>query len=274
LHFDCIYITDLSAATLKRESDIQLGNEKLEIDMTDVPGDKSLLTIFNKSKLFLLDNKTDTIISEIVLKHNPRSMCMVNSQQAATALANERIQFIRAKDTTLEDETVLDVDVDVMGIAAYQNNLVVSLHDPPGVKIISKDGAVIHKLDNTTEGREVFRKPRYIAATSDDSIYVTDWETHKITRLDSSLTILQSFSGDMLKGPHGIIALNRDQLLVCSYYNNSIVQIRPSTNSMSVLMDKQHGIERPQSICFCKKQKKLYVAPGGDTNSVLVYTFT
>jgi len=148
--------------------------------------------------------------------------------------------------------------------------MVVSYH-PPGVKIISKDGAVIHKLDNTTAGREVFKNPRWIATPSDDSIYVTDWGTHEITRLNSTLTIIQTFSGPMLNTPHGIIALNRDQLLVCNKNNNNILLIRPSTNSMTVLLDKQHGIEWPQTICFCKEQKKVYV---GQYREILVYQLT
>jgi len=270
----CIYIciTDLTVATLKRQPDIQLENEKLEIiDMTDVSEDKFLLSAKNKSKLVLLDSKTDKVLSEIILKDKPRFICMVDSQTAATTLVDKKIQFIRVKDNTLEDEALLDVDVDVMGIAAYQNNLVVSFHDPPGVRIISKDGAVIHKLDNTTAGREVFKEPRWIATTSDDSIYVTDWGTDEITRLDSSLTILQTFSGSLLNGPFGVIALNRDQLLTCSRRKNSILLIRPGTNSMTVLLDKQHGIEKPRAICFCKEQKKLYIASVGETSSIQVY---
>jgi len=167
---------------------------------------------------------------------------------------------------------MLKVDVYVMGVAAYNNNLVFA-YDPPGVKMISKDGAVIHKLDNTTAGREVFKSPRWVATTL-DSIYVTDFGTHTITRLDASLTIVQTFSGPMIKNPHGIMSLNRDQLLVCNKtINSNIVLIRPSTNSITVLLNKQHGIKSPKSLCF-SKQQKLYIAPGGETTSVLVYKLT
>ena len=105
----CIYIciTDLTVATLKRQPDIQLENEKLEIiDMTDVSGDKFLLSAKNKSKLVLLDSKTNTVISEIILKEKPRFICMIDSQTAATTLVDKKIQFIRVKDNTLEDEAL------------------------------------------------------------------------------------------------------------------------------------------------------------------------
>jgi len=141
-----------------------------------------------------------------------------------------------------------------MGIATQGKNLVVS-YDHPGVKIISKEGAMIENLDNATAGEEVFEKPRWITTAIDDSIYVTDWGTHKVIRLDSRLTILQTFSGPMPNAPCGIIALNRDQLLVCSFHNNSIVLIRPSLDNKKVILETQHGIEKPYSICYCREKR-------------------
>jgi len=261
---------------LRKEPDLQLGNEQLEIvDMTEVSDDKILLTDKNKRKLILLDTKTDAVLSEIVLKDKPLFICMVDTNQVATTLANRKIQFLNIQDTKLMIDSILDLDVYVMGIDKSLSNLVVAFEDKNiGVKIISKkDGAQIHNLDNTTAGRKVFKHPRWIATTSDDSIYVTDWGTHTIIRLDASLTFIQMFSGAMLNVPCGIIALNRDQLLVCSRDNNSIVLIRPSTNSMTVLLDKQHGIKSPKSLCFSTEQK-LYVASTGKTTSVLVYKLT
>ena len=73
----------------------------------------------------------------------------------------------------------------------------------------------------------------------------------------------------MLNKPDGTLSLNRDQLRVCNFYNGNILLIRPSTSSMTVLLDKQHGIESPLSIGFCKEWKKLYVAPNG--KMILVY---
>ena len=259
---------------MRKEPDLQLSNEKIEMgDMIKVSDDKILFMAKTKSKLILLDSKTETVLSEIVLKGKPRFMCMGDANQVATTLSSKKVQFLNIKDDKLIDDSILDVDVHMMGVAAYNNHLVVS-YDPPGVRIISKGGAVIHKLDNTTTGREVFKNPRYIATTADGSIYVTDWGMNNITRLDSNLTLLQTFSGLIVNGPHGIIALNRDQLLVCNKRNNNILLIRPSTNSMTVLLDKQHGIQKPQSFCFCKKQKKVYVAPIGETTSVLAYKLT
>jgi len=236
--------------------------------MVLVSSNKLLLSIFVDKKVVLVDSESGQVLSEIVLQDNPRYVCMTSAHLAAATLVNKNIQFLKVHGSSLKADTTVNLDVNVMGIAAYQDNLVVT-YDTSGVRIISKDGTLIHNLDNTTAGREVFKKPRFIATTSDDSIYITDWETHEITRLDSILTILQTFSGSMLKSPCGMIALNRDQLLVCNHSNNNILLIRPSTRNMTVFLENQNELKTPLSICFCKEQKKLYVALNADR--VLVF---
>ena len=237
-------------------------------DIVLVSQDKLLVSTRERT-LMLVDSGSGQVLSKIALQDKPRYMCMAEPHLAATTLANKTIQFIQINANKLMRYTTLNVDVDVFGIAAHNNNLVVT-YEPPGVKIISKVGKAIHTLDNTTARRVVFRSPGWIAITPDDSIFVTDRGTNEITRLDSNLVILQTFSGNMLKIPRGLLTLNRDQLLLCSMNNNRILLLRPSTNSMTVILEKQHGIERPQSVCFCKEQKKLYVSSDSD-GRVLVY---
>ena len=238
-------------------------------DMVLVSPDQLLMSINEQKMLILVDSGSGQVLSEIALQNTPRLLCMAEPHLAATTLENKTIQFTQVNANKLMGYTTLNVDVDVFGIAAHNNNLVVT-YEPPGVKIISKVGKAIHTLDNTTVGRKRFQNPRWISITSDDSIFVTDWGTSEITRLDSNLVILQTFSGNMLKIPRGLLTLNRDQLLLCSMNNNRILLLRPSTNIMTVILEKQHGIERPQSVCFCKEQKKLYVFSDSD-GSVLVY---
>ena len=264
---DFHFFTDISEAKLKQQKSIHLDKEKIR-DTVLVSQDKLLMSTYQK-KLILVDSGSGQVLSKIALQDTPRLMCMAEPHLAATTLANKTIQFIQINADNIVKHTTMTVDVNVYGIATHKNNLVMSYY-PPGVKIISRAGKIIHTLDNTTARRVVFKYPRRIAITSDDSIYVTDIGTNKITRLDSNLAILQTFSGAMLNCPHGLLTLNRDQLLLCSMINNRILLLRPSTSSMTVILEKQHGIERPQSVCFCKEQKKLYVSSDSD-GRVLVY---
>jgi len=255
--------TELSAVKLQQQSKLQLNKKRKITDMVVVSKHKLMMSVLEQRTIILVDSGSGQVLSEITLHNKPRSLVMMGVQLAAATLADCKVQLVEVNGATLKAKTNITVGVDVYGIAAHQHNLIVS-YDPPGVKIISMNGTVIHNLDNTTAGKEVFKKPRSIATSFDDSIFVTDWGTHQITRLDVSLTILQTFAGSLMLGPHGIIALNNDCILVCSRDNNSILLIWPSTNSMTVVLERQHGIKSPKSLCFCKEQKKLYVAPYAD----------
>ena len=259
---------EMSTAKLEQQPSIHLNKQVID-DMVLFDTNQLLLVVPEQRKVILVQSGSGKVLAELVLQANPEFICKIDANVAATTFLNNTIQFIQVNQNKLKVDSTTKVNVNVYGIASYNKNLVVSYY-PPGVKIISKDGRTIHNIDNTTAGREVFKNPRWIAATSDGSIYVTDWGTYTITRLDSRLTIIQTFSGSMLTGPRGIISLNKDQLLVCSLDKSSVVLLRPSTSSMTVLLDKQPGIKHPRYICFCKEQKELYMAPQ-QADKILVY---
>jgi len=266
----CIFFSEMSTVKLEQQPSIHLGRQVID-DMILFASNELLLVVPEQRKVILVQSGSGKALAELVLQEKPKFICKINANLAATTFMTKTIQFIQVNQNKLKADSTTNVDVNVYGIASYRHNLVVSYH-PPGVKIISKDGKTIHMFDNTTAGRDVFMNPRWIATTSDGSIYVTDWGKHTITRLDSSLTILQTFSGAILKAPHGITSLNKDLLIVCSWDNSSFVLIRPSTNIMMVILNKPSGTDRPRYICFCKEKKKLYAAPNADR--ILVYKIT
>ena len=119
---------------------------------------KLLMTIRNGKEVIFVDSKSQQVLSEIALQDKPRFVCMTNVHLAATTMENKQIQFIKVNESTLQKDSTLNVDDEVIGMAVYRNNLVVT-YDLPGVKILSNNATVIHKLDNTAIGREVFKNP-------------------------------------------------------------------------------------------------------------------
>jgi len=263
----------MSSAKLKQQLSIQLKIKTCDVShMVPVSTNNLhvLMSMNEQSKVTLVDIRSGQLLHEIKLQGKPWAVCMTSANLAAITLDNKAIQFMQVNETTLKMDSTMKIDVDVVGIAAHGDNLVMT-HAPPGVRIISKDGAVIHKLNNELAGREIFKAPLYIATTSDGSIYISDMRFNKVTRLDPSLKILQTFFGPMLNVPRGIISLNRDQLLVCS--RNTIAEIRPSIHSMTDLMRKEERLESPLTLCFFSKQKNICVASATDkgTDRILVY---
>ena len=171
----------MTSTKLKQEPNIQLHKHVIS-DMVLVATDQLLLSIREQCKV----SESGQVLSEIVLQDTPGYICVASASLAATTFLNKTIQFVQVNKTTLQTDSTTNVDVNAYGIASYRNHLVVSYIHPPGVKIISKDGTTIRNLDNTTAERDVFKFPRCIATSSDGSIYmyVTDWGTDEITRLD------------------------------------------------------------------------------------------
>jgi len=273
--FFLLLLVDVSATTLVPLPNLTLETETLKVFcMTLVSEDKILFSDAINKKIILFDKCNGKQFSEILLRASPRIIYMVDNSQAVASTSDKYIQWINIPSNVLTTDSEIKVDVEIYGLTCRGDNFVVAHESPPGVAIIGKDGKVIHKVDNVISGRKLFENPRCITTPSDGSIYVTDRGTRQIFRFDACLTVLQSFSGELLSYPLGIIYINRDQLLVCNKDDDNIILIRPSSNSMTVLLDKQHGIECPTSLGFCKEQKKLYISSLGQLNSVLVFKLT
>lgn len=270
-----VLFIDLSATTLVPVPNLTLETQNINIFcMTLVSQNTIIFSDGVNVKLILIDKDIGSELSAVTLPECPRVICKIDNKRVVATTSEKSVRFISLNDNALCIDTAFNIDVDIFGIAGLANDFVISHESPAGVSIISNEGRQIHTTDNVIAGRHVFKNPRRIATPPDDTIYVTDRGTHEIIRFDASLKILQTFSGDTLRYPVGIIYINTDQLLVCSRNTDNIILIRPSTNSMTVLLDKQHGIYRPTSLGFCKEEKKLFIASHGTINSVLAFKLT
>jgi len=128
---------------------------------------------------------------------------------------------------------------------------VVTYMKPPAVEVVTQKGKWLHRLDNTSAGRELFIYP-WNVTVSGDRVFVSDWGTNTITMLSDQFQLLATFSQpDLLEWPYGIISLNDDQLLVCGMLSNNIVLLQPSSGRMSAILEKKDGVEIPQALGFC-----------------------
>jgi len=138
--------------------------------------------------------------------------------------------------------------------------------------VVTTDGKVSHQFDKEGTSQH-FKWPDFLTTSVDNLIYVSDYGTNTITRLNSSLQLLQTFPSPLLSWPRGIISISPDQLLVCSYYNGRIVVLNTRTGKSSILLGYQDGIVCPWSLIYCPEQKKLYVAKY-QTDKLNVYRLT
>jgi len=237
-----------------------------------VSQDTLLVCNYSEYKVELVSSQTGKWLSQLKLESWPWSVCLVGRDRAAVTLPDiQKVQMIKIKGNTLVKDKVLKVNGDVYGITTSGDNLVVTYIEQPWLEVITTDGKVLHQFHSTGKSQH-FKSTSFITTSPDGTLWVSDWVNNTITKMDASLTILQTFTSPLLEDPRGITAVTEDEILVCSSLNNSLVLLQPSTNTMSTLLGEDDGIE-PDSLTYCPQERKIFVAPN-PTDSIKVFKFT
>ena len=251
-----------------------MDTEECEIyDLAVVSQDTLLVCNGSDRQVELVSRQTGEVLSQLDLEGRPWSTCLVGRDIAAVTLpGTHMVQLIKIKGNTLVQDEELELSDDVFGITTSGDNLVVTHNEQPWLEVISTDGKVLQQF-HSTGNTQHFNVPVFITTSPEGTLWVSDWGNNTITKMDASLTILQTFTSPLLEKPCGITAVTEDEILVCSESNNSIVLLQPSTNTISTLLGKEDGIEQPDSLTYCPQERKLFVAPG-TTDSIKVFKFT
>jgi len=252
----------MSTAVFQRQNEVAFATEKSVInDIAVVSPDTLLVSNLSKKNVQLIDTRSRRVLSVVSLQGEPRGLCLTRSDQAAVAVA-ENIQMLNVNGQTLTKSTVLNLRHPLSGITTLgDTSFVLSYNVSPWLEVVTTDGKVSHQFDKDGTTQH-FKKPDFLTTSVDNLIYVSDYGTNKITKLNSSLQLLQILPGSLMSTPRGIISVRPDQLLVCSWYHNCIVLINTRTGKSSILLDQsnQDWIYSPWSLSYCPEQKKLYVA--------------
>jgi len=217
----------------------------------------------------LVVNRKGKLLYEGGLDITPERMCLTDRNTVAMVVGEDEIQMIQVKDKTLTRETVVTVGKHVCGITSSGNDLVVSYKKKPWLEKVSMDGTVLNQFDIRGNPKH-FVSPFFMCTTPGGSVFISDNGTNKITQVDASLNLLQTFTDPLLMKPYGITALTEDQILVCSRGNHSIVLLQPSTNTVTTLLGKEDEICSPYSLTHCANQRKLYVTSRW-TDTIKIY---
>jgi len=233
-----------------------------------------LLLVSNHSKVCvqLLDCMKGEVVSEVQLQGRPYRMCLTDRNTATVTVGGWQIQMIKVKDKTLTKGRALTVSGTIRGLTSCRNSLVVAYCSQPWLKVISMDGKVLHQFDKSGKSQH-FNAPRFMCTTPGGSVFITDNDTHTITKVDEQLNLLQTFTSPLLYAPCGITAVTEDQILVCSQGNHNIMLLQPSTNTMSTLLGEDDGIENPYILTYCPDHKKIYIA-SYNTRTIKIFQMT
>ena len=248
------------------------GEEYYIIDMVVVSGRRLLLTDVKHKSVLLVDSEESGVLSTVTVPYEPYGVCMVDAARAAVALKKVKlIQYVNVNSDSLTLGKGEPVGGKVCGVSLLGNMIVVTYTEPPAVEVVTQEGKQLHRLDNKSAGRELFKSPEYVAV-SGDRVFVSDFLTNTITMLSDQLQLLATFSQhDLLLMPRVIVSLNDDQLLVCGRWSHNIVLLQPSSGRMSAILEKKDGVCMPKVLAFCHHSRTLYVVPGCSTTSIERY---
>jgi len=262
---------DLSRVKFRRLPDLKVCTEPCKIkDIVMMSPDSLLLSNWTKRSIQQVDSRTGSTLSEVSTKPGgPWGICMVGRELAAVAGSN-KVQLVHVRGGRLTLGTVLDVKATCRGVAGSGDNVVVSYGSPPWLEVIDTDGRVLHQYQDPGAA-PTFESPDFLTTSNDGFIYVADFNLHTITKLDSSLKVLKTFSDPQLRSPQGITSVGDGQLLVCSFINNSIVHVNVNSGNMTTILGGEDGIVRPRSLAYCPQQHKLFVCTEYKTDSIQVY---
>jgi len=263
--------SDLSRVKFRRLPDLKVCTEPCKIkDIIMMSPDSLLLSNGTKDSIQQVDSRTGSTLSEVSTKpYYPWGICMLGRELAAVAGSN-KVKLVHVRGGRLTLGTVLDVKADCWCVAGSGDNVVVSYNSPPWLEVMDTDGRVLHQYQDPGAA-PTFKSPDFLTTSSDGFHYVTDFKLYTITKLDSSLKVLQTFSGPQLRSPKGISSDGDGQLLVCSWSNNSIVHVNVNSGKMTTILGEDDGIVKPRSLAYCPQQHKLFVCPDNETDIIQVY---
>ena len=264
--------SDLSRVDFRRLPDVKVCTEPGAIrDIVMASPDSLLLSNGTKKSIQHVDSRTGSTLSEVSTPYGPWGICMVGGELAAVTYGGlNKLQLVHVRGGQLIPGTVLGVKERCWGVAGSGDNVVVSYISPPRLEVMNTDGRVLHQYQDPGAAH-TFQFPQFLTTSRDGFIYVADQLLSTINKLDSSLKVLRTFSDPQLGGLKGITLVGDGQLLVCSYFNNSIEHVNVNSGKMTTILGKADGIVSPRSLAYCPQQRKLFVCTENNTDSIQVY---
>ncbi|XP_052782126.1 uncharacterized protein LOC128218489 [Mya arenaria] len=268
---------DLSQSKFSTQPDISV---KTKGDTSDcfltsaalLPGNRLLLVDCANYSLKLVDTENNQLVSKVKLTDEPWDLCLLPGDRAAVTLrGKKKIQFLSTQgNVTLQD--VVKIDGQCFGIDFCDGKLIVSF--PWEIVLMDMKGKVKKSVGTDSSGKPLFMFPEYLTVTrkghTPPAIYVSDRGTNTITKLSISLDVLETYTDSILQSPRGLAVVGDNQLLVC--YSNNILLLDTLTGKITQLLGKEEGIQWPNSVAYCQKQKMVFIACcSGLNNSVKVF---
>ena len=250
------------------EIHVQFHNLKIYVcDIVIVSQQRLLLCDYFKEVVLLVNTDLGEVLSVVQRLAGINSICMIQDDLAALALARDKeVQNIKVKDDRMKLGKSVKVSGIIASLDAINDTMAVLYTAPLAAEVISLMGKVIHRTDNKTAGKEIFKYPEFLTVSPDlHHIFINDSGTKAVSMLNTELQLLKNFPHhNGLTLAYRMAVFDENQLLVTDY-TNKIVHLDPCTGKMTVILDEKDGLDKPSALAYCHETKTLYVVNGTTT---------
>jgi len=171
------------------------------------------------------------------------------------------VQFV---DNFTAQRKIIVQNMNCRGVTWVDDNVYVSGYDEHGgtrINILDSHGSHISSVSNSS--RSIFYIHHRV-----NNIYYTDYSNVYCIKKDGSH--LFTFSSPDLEGTLGIDTDRPGNVYVTGWMSNNIVRLSPDGQNSDIVLKPEDGINDPQTLCFSRDFKKLFVS-NNNGNRVDVY---
>ncbi|KAL4230832.1 hypothetical protein ACF0H5_011206 [Mactra antiquata] len=231
-----------------------------------------LVTDFNNKKLKRIDIQSMNIVDFCTLDSKPHGVCCISQYEAVLACSSSnKIQFVSI-DNKMKPTRHINMSHICSVIATNDNKLYVS--DSFSFFIYDMTGNLLKTTSHNNRGFIVnLLQMSYavnIAVSVDgNKLYVSDLNKG-IACYDKEGNYLSTYTGTDVSGVSGVCVDGRGNMFVVGCNSHNVVQFNEDGKKIGVVVTKQHGLNRPLSLCFHQKLNKLFVTMN-DNDVVKMY---
>lgn len=226
-----------------------------------------------KNKRIQKFSKTGELVDHIQLDDEPRDITTCgNGSDVAVPLIGRLIIFIATrKSLSLIKKSKTERQYDGISYSARENYLAVSCMRERCVDIIQLDGEVLRSFAYNETGEFLFDQPRYLSASVDGTIIVSDIGLHAVKCLDRNGRCLYNYTAhNDLKSPQGVCVDKIGNLFVADNSNDRVHLLTSHGAFQRFVLVKESGLERPCAIMISGTNRLIIVQNDG---MVKVYTY-
>jgi DNA-binding beta-propeller fold protein YncE len=130
-------------------------------------------------------------------------------------------------------------------------------------------GEIVTTFGKDYNGQNLFTEPCCLIVSPDNTIiYVSDRNKHTVTCLTYDGKVKNVYKDDQLKRPYQLAVDEFGSVFVCGFHSGNIHQLSSELTKVKILIDKNEGLDQPNSVAYCPNTERLFV---GMTNKIKVF---